>query len=211
MGSTPIFIIIIVALVITSTIAIVHASKDSKEINTMQSQISELNSNLISSNAAISDKTGIILQLERNNTALQSNISNMTSAYKNLSIYYSGGIITEPTLKQLKNFVDNYQDNNDYDINKYNCVEFSNKFIKSFKAAGYFGCTAVLTFNNSLVSAHSIVSVQTTDGLYYVEPQEGTYFSSSKLNIGTDYCSLIDCELENNTVTKISSCFLEKT
>jgi len=209
MGSTQIFIIIIAALVITGTIAIVHASKDSKEIASLKLQMAKSDEDISSANAAISHKANQIIQLEKNNTALNNNLSNMTSAYYNLLNIYKGSV-TEPTLKQFKNFADNYHDNTAYNENNYNCVEFVNSFIKKFKSAGYFGCNAVLTFNNSLSGEHDIVAVQTSDGLYYFEPQDETYFSSSKLDIGTDYCNLIDCDWNASYITKISSCFGEK-
>lgn len=53
---------------------------------------------------------------------------------------------------------------------------------------------------------HSIVEVNTTSGIYHIEPQDDTIIPADELHVGENYYKLVgwDCYWE---ITKISGCF----
>ena len=116
--------------------------------------------------------------------------------------------LINPTYKQLRNFVLR-DDTNYFEWSEdFDCTEFSYTFIRNFAEKGFFSCSAELELIvDDELMGHIIVAVNTTDkGLYYVEPQDDTIIPANKLQVGKNYCSLVDwsCHWE---ITKISSCF----
>ena len=123
------------------------------------------------------------------------------------SVKKSKGLL-KPTYKQLKSFVlrddtDLLEWEEDFD-----CTEFSNRFIDNFAKEGFFACTTELDLIiDGEEAGHIIVAVYTKDkGLYYVEPQSDSVFPADKLQVGKNYCSIVDWDC-NWEITKISSCF----
>ena len=123
------------------------------------------------------------------------------------SVKKSKGLL-KPTYKQLKSFVlrddtDLLEWEEDFD-----CTEFSNRFIDNFAKEGFFACTTELNLIiDGEEAGHIIVAVNTKDkGLYYVEPQSDSVFPADELQVGKNYCSIVDWDC-NWEITKISSCF----
>jgi len=123
------------------------------------------------------------------------------------SVKKSKGLL-KPTYKQLKSFVlrddtDLLEWEEDFD-----CTEFSNRFIDNFAKEGFFACTTELNLIiDGEEAGHIIVAVNTKDkGLYYVEPQSDFIFPADDLQVGKNYCSIVDWDC-NWEITKISSCF----
>jgi len=89
-----------------------------------------------------------------------------------------------------------------YDIDFYNCVEYTNAAILYLRERGIFSCLAYLDFVEG--GAHTILSVELEDGqTIYIEPQ--TYQRIYHLEPGENYCEYVgwDCEW---TIIKVSSC-----
>ena len=123
------------------------------------------------------------------------------------SVKKSKGLL-KPTYKQLKSFVlrddtDLLEWEEDFD-----CTEFSNRFIDNFAKEGFFACTTELDLIiDGEEAGHIIVAVNTKDkGLYYVEPQSDSIFPADELQVGKNYCSIVDWDC-NWEITKVSSCF----
>ena len=123
------------------------------------------------------------------------------------SVKKSKGLL-KPTYKQLKSFVlrddtDLLEWEEDFD-----CTEFSNRFIDNFAKEGFFACTTELNLIiDGEEAGHIIVAVNTKDkGLYYVEPQSDFILPADDLQVGKNYCSIVDWDC-NWEITKISSCF----
>jgi len=123
------------------------------------------------------------------------------------SVKKSKGLL-KPTYKQLKSFVlrddtDLLEWEEDFD-----CTEFSNRFIDNFAKEGFFACTTELNLIiDGEEAGHIIIAVNTKDkGLYYIEPQSDSVFPADKLQVGKNYCSIVDWNC-NWEITKISSCF----
>jgi len=123
------------------------------------------------------------------------------------SVKKSKGLL-KPTYKQLKSFVlrddtDLLEWEEDFD-----CTEFSNRFIDNFAKEGFFACTTELNLIiDGEEAGHIIVAVYTKDkGLYYIEPQSDSVFPADELQVGKNYCSIVDWDC-NWEITKISSCF----
>ena len=123
------------------------------------------------------------------------------------SVKKSKGLVN-PTFHQLWYFVlrddtDLLEWEEDFD-----CTEFSNRFIDNFAKEGFFACTTELDLIiDGEEAGHIIVAINTSDkGLYYVEPQSDSVFPADKLQVGKNYCSIVDWDC-NWEITKISSCF----
>ena len=123
------------------------------------------------------------------------------------SVKKSKGLL-KPTYKQLKSFVlrddtDLLEWEEDFD-----CTEFSNRFVDNFAKEGFFACTTELNLIiDGEEAGHIIVAVNTKDkGLYYVEPQSDFILPADDLQVGKNYCSIVDWDC-NWEITKISSCF----
>jgi len=113
--------------------------------------------------------------------------------------------LANPTYTQLKKFVMRDDTEMFEWSKKFDCTEFSNRFIQNFAGRGFFSCTTEITFDDD--TGHIVVAVNTTDrGLYYVEPQSDYIIEGSRLKVGANYCSLVDWKC-NWEIKKISSCF----
>lgn len=173
-------------------------------------------------NNSIKAYNNIINEYNEHISILQNNLSKIQSKYNNLTITYSllkennlqlhkenqnlksqKGLIN-PTYEQLWDFVITDKTNNLEWSKRFDCTEFSNKFIKNFAEKGFFACTTELTFNNG--KGHIIVAIKTDRGLYFVEPQTDYIIKDDELQVGRNYCNIVnwDCDWK---ITKISSCY----
>jgi len=163
-----------------------------------------------------------INEYKKNNSYLQTNLSeiqtnffNFRKRYNQLSEKYSElknqnlnlksqkGLIN-PTYEELWDFVITDKTNNLEWSKRFDCTEFSNRFVKNFAEKGFFSCTTELTFNNG--KGHIIVAVKTDRGLYFVEPQTDYIIKDNELQVGRNYCNIVNWDC-NWKITKISSCY----
>ena len=89
-----------------------------------------------------------------------------------------------------------------FDLDTYNCVEFSNDLIAYLKDNKIYSCASIIDINDDL--GHVFVAVMTTQGLWYVEPQTNQFFN--EIFVSDNYCDVVDwnCDWE---ITKVSSCY----
>lgn len=89
-----------------------------------------------------------------------------------------------------------------FDLDTYNCVEFSNDLIAYLKDNKIYSCATMIDINDDL--GHVFVAVMTTQGLWYVEPQTNQFFN--EIFVSDNYCDVVDwnCDWE---ITKVSSCY----
>lgn len=81
----------------------------------------------------------------------------------------------EVTTYQIDNFLFNIGLNkNEYILDKYDCVDYSNQMINDLREAGYYSCSTYLLLDNEI--AHNLIAVMTVDGILYIEPQENNYY-----------------------------------
>jgi hypothetical protein len=146
------------------------------ELTVVQSQLAATNEdlktandNLISTKEQLTSLKTSDYLLKDQIYSLQDNISNLKTNYDRQTAGY-GYVFRDPTYYEVKAFITS--DNTDlrkYDINSYNCVNFSADLIKN--AAGKnIRCGFVdIAFADS---GHAIIVFNTTDkGLIFIEPQ----------------------------------------
>jgi hypothetical protein len=110
-----------------------------------------------------------------------------------------------PTFKEVKDILKNYEDNENYDDDYYNCVDYSQSLIKEFKENRIYSCMVNLYFKDG---GHALVAVETSDkGVIYIEPQGEEIIYN--LNEGQDYCEIVNwyCEKDEWKIEFIKSCF----
>jgi hypothetical protein len=91
---------------------------------------------------------------------------------------------------------------NRYDINSYNCQDFSQDMIRNARKYNMLSCVVTVTFGDA---AHQIVSFNTIDnGVVYVEPQTNKMFYS--LELGKNFCDYVNWNCDWN-ITKITDCW----
>ena len=110
----------------------------------------------------------------------------------------------EPNLRQVKKFLrENKIDERDYDLEEYNCEDFSEDFVEDFMNAGFFSCTVDLLWFNKTGNrvGHQMVTVKTEESeIIIIEPQSDRIYYN--LDIGDKW--------SNNTIKIIKSCFEHK-
>jgi hypothetical protein len=96
--------------------------------------------------------------------------------------------IKAPSLQILKDFIkEDDTDKMQYVEGKFECSDFSYRFMMNFLKKGYFSCVAYVESEDR---AHAIVVVNTTDaGIVYVEPQYDKIIYD--LEVGDNYCKKI--------------------
>jgi hypothetical protein len=110
-----------------------------------------------------------------------------------------------PTLKEVKDILKNYEDNENYDEDYYNCVDYSQSLIKEFRENKIYACITNIYFEDG---GHANVAVETSDrGIIYIEPQGEEVIYT--LNEGDDYCDKVDwyCEEDDWKIEIIKNCF----
>ena len=95
-------------------------------------------------------------------------------------------------------------DLHEYRDPEYTCVDFANDLVRDAMQHRIFMCVTYLGFNDG--TAHAVVEVNTTKGIYVIEPQTDDMFPASELHVGENYCDLVDWDCDRE-ITKISSCF----
>lgn len=156
---------------------------------------------------------------EEENKKLSNEISNLKSELTNTKAELKAEIeqlkerikrerVVMPSFLELTKFLE--EDRTDlleYRKNEFNCVDFTNTFIKNFLKEGFFACETTLYIidENGKEGAHSLVAVNTTNlGLIFIEPQNDRILY--KIEVGDDYCDLVgwDCDYK---ITHIKHCF----
>jgi len=75
-----------------------------------------------------------------------------------------------PTKKELYVFMNQDQtDKREYDLDSFDCTEFSNLFISNLYEQNIYGCITELEFESG---GHAIVAIQTTNDIVYIDPQQ---------------------------------------
>lgn len=206
--------ILIIFLVILTILTIYSLFYTINEVNAIKHNHSLLLKNL----------TNLITNLTEENKKLSHEISNLKVEVTNtknkmnevehnierLKERVERERIVLPSFSELLHFLE--EDKTDlleYRKDEFNCVDFSNTFIKNFLKKGFFACEATIYIvdenNNSEEGAHSLVAVNTTTmGLVFVEPQNDKIIYS--IEIGENYCNLVgwDC---NYKIVSIKHCF----
>jgi phage pi2 protein 07 len=97
--------------------------------------------------------------------------------------------IKAPSLQILKDFIkEDDTDKMQYVEGKFECADFSYRFMMNFLKKGYFSC---VSYVESEDKAHAIVAVNTTDaGIVYVEPQYDKIIYD--LEVGDNYCEKVN-------------------
>ena len=173
-------------------------------INTYKSAINEYKKNNSFLRANLSEIRTNFFNFRKRYNRLSEKYSELKN--QNLNLKSQKGLIN-PTYEQLWDFILEDKTNNLEWEENFDCTEFSNHFIKNFAKEGFFSCTTEITFEDD--GGHIIVAVNTSDrGLFYVEPQSDRIIPRDKLEVGEDYCDIVNwrCDWED-TIKKISSCF----
>ena len=119
-------------------------------------------------------------------------------------------IINEPkhfNTTSLKNFLATDKTNEVY-YDGITCRDYSDILINHLHNKGYFDeCETSIILNTNM--SHSLMAVNTTDGLFFVEPQTDQIFT---LHIGDDYCDKVSfaCARKDWFIKKISTCYLRR-
>ena len=90
-----------------------------------------------------------------------------------------------------------------YDLN-YNCVDYSNLMINELRKKNIFSCAGYI---ETEMNAHSIVVVDTTDGILYIESQPAENKFYPKMTKGFNYCEYQGWQHTECSIRKFSNCF----
>lgn len=114
---------------------------------------------------------------------LQTSLNNVQVTYDRLTTGF-GYVLKDPTYQEMKNFIAaDRTDSKPYDLNKYNCVDFSADVIAN-AAKQKIRCSYV-TIDFTGNTGHAIVAFNTLDrGLIYIEPQHD---EEVNLQLGRQY------------------------
>lgn len=86
------------------------------------------------------------------------------------------------------------------------CRDYSDILINHLHKKDYFDeCDVSIILNTGM--SHSLVAINTTDGLFFVEPQTDQIFT---LRVGDDYCDKVSfaCARKDWIVEKIQDCYV---
>ena len=165
------------------------------EVNNKSEYINSLEKKSIRSNNVIVDLNHTKNTLEDKLISKNNTIKTFEEKLNTSTFFYL------PTKDKLKKLVLSsgiaYRN---YDLTSYNCVDFSNDLIKHLKKNKIFSCRANICFGDK---SHSFVSVNTTEGIIYIEPQTNLFFD--KVNVGDDYCKITSWNCQR-IINKFSDC-----
>jgi len=145
------------------------------------------NNNLQDSNSILQD---IILIQDKNVTKLTYELNSYKNNYYDLNTTYYNMVNKSfksriILYKDLKIFLaKNKVNENKYNIDNFNCVDYTFNLIKDLSQEGYIANSVYIEFNQAL-SSHLIVSIETEKGLVYIEPQDDRIFTN--LEVGEQY------------------------
>lgn len=98
-----------------------------------------------------------------------------------------------PTTQEISSILRNDKtDTLSYDVDTFDCTEFTNKVIDVFEKNGIVSCFTELEYT---INGHALIAVNTTEGIYYIEPQKDKIMK----NIPTYY--------DGNNIKSVSSCY----
>jgi len=120
---------------------------------------------------------------------------------------YSRKIRNYADLDEVRKFLEfDDTDEMEYDVEDWNCVDYTNLLIRKLMERGIFACETELVFEDD--TAHAIVAIETEPGkIYYIEPQQDKIIPGSWLYVGADYCDVVNWACDDWIIKKISSCF----
>ena len=99
-----------------------------------------------------------------------------------------------PSLSEVKMIIRNSDlEDEEYDEDLFNCVEFSHNLVREFKEEKIYSCITEIWFEDE--GGHANVAINTSDkGLVYIEPQDDTIIYD--LEVGDNYCDKVnwDCD-----------------
>lgn len=109
-----------------------------------------------------------------------------------------------PTPSQLKEIIKNTNTTEyEYIPYKFTCIDFTNKMIQQLQKQHIHSCSTTLTYNGH-EKAHNIVTVNTTKGVRYIEPQTHDMFEN--LSLKDNYCDKIGDSCEQ-IIYRYSNCY----
>lgn len=191
------------------------------EVNTLQQRVDVLTENVSALmtnvtvlrhvlNSVISENRMLNEELQRKEETVRRLNDDVNSLMKEISEYRKyGKIRTTVSLSEVVNFLLKDKTNfYSYDDPDFVCVDYSHLLIRHAMQHGIFMCevSVWLESRDGKVFGHSLVEVNTSDGLYFIEPQDDTLIPGYEFHVGKDYCSLVDWNC-NWKIIKISSCF----
>lgn len=139
-----------------------------------------------------------LVKLESKKAELQKEKRKLEEKLDRKTIFYT------PTLEEVRKIVEESNiDENEFEYGKYICSEYSYDLISVLLKNGIFSCTTELTIDDEY--GHALVSVETTEGRVYIEPQDDTIFRD--MSKGDDYCDIVNWNCaEKWEIEKISTC-----
>ena len=149
------------------------------ELSTAQANLVQAQTELATALKQITSASVLYDSLQADYDYLQTNYDRLTIGY--------GYVLSDPTYLQMKNFLaSDKTDPNRYDINTYNCQNFSADVIAN-AAKLKIRCAFVTVDEES--SGHAIIAFNTTDrGIIYIEPQSD---EEVNLRVGRRYYQCI--------------------
>jgi hypothetical protein len=165
------------------------------KLDNIKNDISELKLDTINKfkeiTSSVEDLDIKVNYLSNTSSRLWNYIYEVDNRVRNVSIELndlSQRAIKTPTLQILKDFIkEDDTDKIPYVEWKFECTDFSYRFMMNFMKKGYFSCVAYVESEDR---AHAIVVVNTTDaGIVYVEPQYDKIIYD--LEVGDNYCEKV--------------------
>ncbi len=176
------------------------------ELNMAESKLDEVWSKKLSLEKDIIDlqrkNKRLENRIEKLKSGYESNISSLESRLERMNGYYI------PTREELELVVDKTNVSEySYREKEFTCMDFSTEMVQQLHEHNINSCVTSVVFNN-YSGSHHFVSVKTTDGIVYLEPQTGKFVKD--FSLGSDFCDIMglsDCTRE---VEKYSNCYEKK-
>lgn len=169
-----------------------------KDINSTKNDFENLEKVIDEIQLSITELNNI--ELYQNN--LNEQISNLN---ENIKICETENKMQKPTKQEIVDFLDNEFDFNIwFDDLSYNCVDYSNLMINELNKKNIFSCVGYI---ETEMNAHSIVVVDTLDGILYIESQPADQRFYPKITRGFNYCEYQGWQHTECSIRKFSNCF----
>jgi len=199
-------LIFLLAVLIVTLIFLPIVSMKEREIEELVEMIREKDLKIYNLRQKVENLSMELDNLELKYSISQQRNSELVLQLENLK--KQKGLVN-PTYLELFRFVAEDDTNGLEWSEKFDCTEFSNRFISNFAKRGYFSCVLSLDLRDESgkLGGHDLVVVNTTDkGMFAIEPQDDSIIPYDELEVGINYCSLVgwDCKWK---IEKISSCF----
>ena len=107
------------------------------------------------------------------------------------------------TLSEVKEFIKNDPTDEYIYTDETACLDYAYTLVRHFIDHGIYACVVYILFRDT---AHTLVAVNTTQGVVYIEPQEDRIIYS--LKIGEDYCKKLGWWCEGDMrIRRVVDCF----